>query len=83
MKVWTQFQRSLINLETYDVTTVRASTPTYLLRCKMVLSGKGSDESSCGMTLLYLLLDTLFPPGYPFFYAAPDNASFHKKPFVV
>ena len=34
------------HLETYDVTTVRASTPMYLLRCKMVLSGKGSDESS-------------------------------------
>ena len=28
------------HLETYDVTTVRASMPTYLLRCKMVLSGK-------------------------------------------
>ena len=39
------------HLETYDVTTVRASTPMYLLSrkikamgVKMVLSGEGSDE---------------------------------------
>lgn len=39
------------HLETYDVTTIRASTPMYLLSrkikamgVKMVLSGEGSDE---------------------------------------
>jgi asparagine synthetase B (glutamine-hydrolysing) len=41
----------IYHLETYDVTTVRASTPMYLLSrkikamgVKMVLSGEGSDE---------------------------------------
>jgi asparagine synthase (glutamine-hydrolysing) len=41
----------IYHLETYDVTTIRASTPMYLLSrkikamgVKMVLSGEGSDE---------------------------------------
>ena len=48
------------HLETYDVTTVRASTPMYLLSrkikamgVKMVLSGEGSDEIFGGMILFY------------------------------
>jgi asparagine synthase (glutamine-hydrolysing) len=48
------------HLETYDVTTVRASTPMYLLSrkikamgVKMVLSGEGSDEIFGGM-IIYL-----------------------------
>jgi len=59
------------HLETYDVTTVRASTPMYLLSrkikamgVKMVLSGEGSDE--------------IFG-GYLYFHAAPDHASFHQE----
>ncbi len=46
----------IYHLETYDVTTVRASTPMYLLSrkikamgVKMVLSGEGSDEIFGGM----------------------------------
>ena len=56
-------------LETYDVTTVRASTPMYLLSrvirsmgIKMVLSGEGADE--------------LFG-GYLYFYNAPDAKAFN------
>jgi len=59
------------HLETYDVTTVRASTPMYLLSrkikamgVKMVLSGEGSDE---------------ILGGYLYFHAAPDAASFHQE----
>ncbi|KAF9052953.1 asparagine synthase [Panaeolus papilionaceus] len=59
------------HLETYDVTTVRASTPMYLLSrkikamgVKMVLSGEGSDE--------------VFG-GYLYFHAAPDAPSFHQE----
>jgi asparagine synthase (glutamine-hydrolysing) len=59
------------HLETYDVTTVRASTPMYLLSrkikamgVKMVLSGEGSDE--------------IFG-GYLYFHAAPDARSFHRE----
>ncbi|KAF9453215.1 glutamine-hydrolyzing asparagine synthase [Macrolepiota fuliginosa MF-IS2] len=59
------------HLETYDVTTVRASTPMYLLSrkikamgVKMVLSGEGSDE--------------IFG-GYLYFHAAPDAKSFHQE----
>jgi len=59
------------HLETYDVTTVRASTPMYLLSrkiramgVKMVLSGEGSDE--------------IFG-GYLYFHAAPDKTSFHQE----
>ena len=58
-------------LETYDVTTVRASTPMYLLArvirsmgIKMVLSGEGADE--------------LFG-GYLYFHKAPDAKSFHEE----
>lgn len=49
----------IYHLETYDVTTVRASTPMYLLSrkvkamgVKMVLSGEGSDEIFGGSYLL-------------------------------
>ncbi|SCY22846.1 asparagine synthase (glutamine-hydrolysing) [Nonlabens sp. Hel1_33_55] len=58
-------------LETYDVTTVRASTPMYLLArviksmgIKMVLSGEGSDE--------------IFG-GYLYFHKAPNPEEFHKE----
>ena len=58
-------------LETYDVTTVRASTPMYLLArviksmgIKMVLSGEGSDE--------------IFG-GYLYFHKAPSAEEFHKE----
>ncbi|KAG9010507.1 asparagine synthetase [Tulasnella sp. JGI-2019a] len=61
----------IYHLETYDVTTVRASTPMYLLSrkikamgVKMVLSGEGSDE---------------ILGGYLYFHAAPDPASFHQE----
>ncbi|GJJ12096.1 asparagine synthetase [Clathrus columnatus] len=61
----------IYHLETYDVTTVRASTPMYLLSrkikamgVKMVLSGEGSDE--------------IFG-GYLYFHAAPDAKSFHRE----
>ena len=77
------------HLETYDVTTVRASTPMYLLSrkikamgVKMVLSGEGSDEIFGGMILFIFLThpDHLyFPPGYLYFHAAPDHASFHQE----
>jgi asparagine synthase (glutamine-hydrolysing) len=59
------------HLETYDVTTIRASTPMYLMArriramgIKMVLSGEGSDE--------------LFG-GYLYFHRAPDARSFHDE----
>jgi asparagine synthase (glutamine-hydrolysing) len=59
------------HLETYDVTTVRASTPMYLMArriratgVKMVLSGEGSDE--------------IFG-GYLYFHRAPDAKSFHEE----
>lgn len=58
-------------LETYDVTTIRASTPMYLLArviksmgIKMVLSGEGSDE--------------LFG-GYLYFHKAPNPQAFHEE----
>lgn len=58
-------------LETYDVTTVRASTPMYLLArviksmgIKMVLSGEGADE--------------IFG-GYLYFHKAPSAEEFHKE----
>lgn len=58
-------------LETYDVTTVRASTPMYLLArviksmgIKMVLSGEGADE--------------IFG-GYLYFHKAPTVEEFHKE----
>ena len=50
----------IYHLETYDVTTVRASTPMYLLSrkikamgVKMVLSGEGSDEIFGGSLLSF------------------------------
>jgi asparagine synthase (glutamine-hydrolysing) len=59
------------HLETYDVTTIRASTPMYLMArriramgIKMVLSGEGSDE--------------LFG-GYLYFHKAPDAKSLHEE----
>eukprot|EP00026_Physarum_polycephalum_P005932 Phypoly_transcript_05971.p1 GENE.Phypoly_transcript_05971~~Phypoly_transcript_05971.p1 ORF type:complete len:568 (+),score=114.15 Phypoly_transcript_05971:66-1769(+) len=61
----------IYHLETYDVTTIRASTPMYLLSrkikstgVKMVLSGEGSDE--------------IFG-GYLYFHAAPDAKSLHAE----
>lgn len=59
------------HLETYDVTTIRAATPMYLmarriraLGIRMVLSGEGSDE--------------LFG-GYLYFHRAPDARAFHDE----
>ncbi|WP_240096924.1 asparagine synthase B [Thermomonas flagellata] len=59
------------HVETYDVTTIRASTPMFLLArrikamgVKMVLSGEGSDE--------------LFG-GYLYFHKAPDARAFHEE----
>ncbi len=59
------------HIETYDVTTVRASTPMYLLArrikamgIKMVLSGEGADE--------------IFG-GYLYFHKAPDAGEFHAE----
>ena len=58
-------------IETYDVTTVRASTPMYLLArviksmgIKMVLTGEGADE--------------IFG-GYLYFHKAPDAQAFHEE----
>ena len=59
------------HIESYDVTTIRASTPMYLLArrikamgVKMVLSGEGSDE--------------IFG-GYLYFHKAPDAREFHEE----
>jgi asparagine synthase (glutamine-hydrolysing) len=59
------------NLETYDITTIRASTPMYLMArviksmgIKMVLSGEGADE--------------LFG-GYLYFHKAPNAREFHEE----
>lgn len=61
----------IYHIETYDVTTIRASTPMYLLArviksmgIKMVLSGEGSDE--------------LFG-GYLYFHKAPNAEAFHEE----
>lgn len=61
----------IYHLETYDVTTIRASTPMYLLSrkikamgVKMVLSGEGSDEVFAG---------------YLYFHAAPDAGQLHSE----
>lgn len=61
----------IYHIETYDVTTVRASTPMYLMArvirsmgIKMVLTGEGSDE--------------IFG-GYLYFHKAPDARSFHDE----
>jgi len=59
------------HIETFDVTTVRASTPMFLLArrikamgIKMVLSGEGADE--------------IFG-GYLYFHKAPDARAFHEE----
>lgn len=61
----------IYHIETYDVTTIRASTPMYLLArviksmgVKMVLTGEGSDE--------------LFG-GYLYFHKAPNPQAFHEE----
>lgn len=61
----------IYHLETYDVTTIRASTPMYLLAraikamgIKMILSGEGSDE--------------IFG-GYLYFHKAPSAEELHKE----
>lgn len=61
----------IYHLETYDVTTIRASTPMYLLArtikamgIKMILSGEGSDE--------------IFG-GYLYFHKAPNAEELHKE----
>lgn len=61
----------IYNLETYDITTIRASTPMYLMArviksmgIKMVLSGEGADE--------------LFG-GYLYFHKAPSALDFHEE----
>lgn len=61
----------IYHIETYDVTTVRASTPMYLLSrviksmgIKMVLSGEGADE--------------IFG-GYLYFHKAPTAKAFHEE----
>ena len=64
--------RDLIwHLETYDTTTIRASTPMYLLSrkikaygIKMVLSGEGADE---------------ILGGYLYFHNAPSSTEFHRE----
>ena len=61
----------IYHLETFDCTTVRASTPMFLLSralkatgCKMVLSGEGADEIFAG---------------YLYFHKAPSGEELHKE----
>ena len=61
----------IYHLETYDITTIRASTPMYLMAraikamgIKMVLSGEGADE--------------IFG-GYLYFHKAPSTKDFHEE----
>jgi asparagine synthase (glutamine-hydrolysing) len=61
----------IYHLETYDVTTIRAATPMYLMArkihamgIKMVFSGEGADE--------------IFG-GYLYFHKAPDPRAFHEE----
>lgn len=75
----------IYHLETYDVTTVRASTPMYLLSrkikamgVKMVLSGEGSDEIFGGTSPSFLQRG-LTNTGYLYFHAAPSPAAFHQE----
>ncbi len=64
-------QDVIYHLETYDVTTIRAATPMYLMSrkirsmgVKMVLSGEGADE--------------IFG-GYLYFHKAPDAKALHEE----
>lgn len=64
-------EQVIYHIETYDVTTIRASTPMFLmsrkiraLGVKMVLSGEGSDE--------------IFG-GYLYFHKAPNKEEFHEE----
>tara|TARA_Y100000389_G_scaffold178256_1_gene191243 strand:- start:4524 stop:6293 length:1770 start_codon:yes stop_codon:yes gene_type:complete len=61
----------IYHLETYDITTIRAGTPMFLLSrvikamgIKMVLSGEGADECF---------------GGYLYFYKAPSDKEFHEE----
>jgi asparagine synthase (glutamine-hydrolysing) len=61
----------IYTLETYDVTTIRAATPMYLMArkikaggVKMVISGEGSDEALAG---------------YLYFHKAPSKEALHKE----
>ncbi|MDA9875355.1 MAG: asparagine synthase B [Flavobacteriaceae bacterium] len=61
----------IYNIETYDITTIRSSTPMYLMArviksmgIKMVLSGEGADE--------------IFG-GYLYFHKAPNAKEFHEE----
>ncbi|MCD8399814.1 asparagine synthase B [Tenacibaculum finnmarkense] len=61
----------IYNIETYDITTIRSSTPMYLMArviksmgVKMVLSGEGADE--------------IFG-GYLYFHKAPNAEEFHEE----
>jgi len=61
----------IYNIETYDITTIRSSTPMYLMArviksmgIKMVLSGEGADE--------------IFG-GYLYFHKAPNSQEFHEE----
>ena len=61
----------IYHLETYDVTTIRAATPMYLMSrkiksvgIKMVLSGEGADEAF---------------GGYLYFHKAPNAKAFHRE----
>mmetsp|Transcript_24750 Transcript_24750/g.56386 ORF Transcript_24750/g.56386 Transcript_24750/m.56386 type:complete len:402 (-) Transcript_24750:484-1689(-) len=61
----------IYHLETYDVTTIRAGTPMFLLArkikamgVKMVMSGEGADETMAG---------------YLYFHKAPDGTELHEE----
>ena len=61
----------IYHLETYDVTTIRAGTPMFLLArkikamgIKMVMSGEGADETLAG---------------YLYFHKAPDGKELHEE----
>jgi len=61
----------IFHLETYDVTTIRAGTPLFLLArkikamgIKMVMSGEGADETLAG---------------YLYFHKAPDGTELHEE----
>merc|ERR1719326_1369891 len=61
----------IYHLETYDVTTIRAGTPMFLLArkikamgVKMVMSGEGADETLAG---------------YLYFHKAPNGTEFHEE----